>query len=148
MITRRRRGSRERVYWQCGGGYDWNIEEPGTLRTIIDYVHLNPVRRGLVARATDWRWSSATGKWGHTTFRELSILVQRPACSAKIPSTARHQSTRNNRCRFMFRERYGLTPILLVAAAIPAKTRSKKCSHLEGDERRRGMNPVSCTRSA
>jgi len=61
-ITRRRRGSRERVYWQSGGGYDWNIEEPGTLRTIIDYVHLNPVRRGLVARATDWRWSSATGK--------------------------------------------------------------------------------------
>ncbi len=26
---------------------------------MIDYVHMNPVRRGLVARATDWRWSSA-----------------------------------------------------------------------------------------
>jgi putative transposase len=25
----------------------------------IDYIHLNPVRRGLVKRAVDWRWSSA-----------------------------------------------------------------------------------------
>ena len=37
-ITRRRRGSRERVLWQSGGGYDRNIEEPGPLRTIIDYA--------------------------------------------------------------------------------------------------------------
>jgi len=26
---------------------------------MIDYIHLNPVRRGLVPRARDWRWSSA-----------------------------------------------------------------------------------------
>ncbi|HXJ95676.1 MAG TPA: hypothetical protein VMT20_22770 [Terriglobia bacterium] len=25
----------------------------------IEYIHLNPVRRGLVKRAEDWRWSSA-----------------------------------------------------------------------------------------
>jgi putative transposase len=25
---------------------------------MIDYIHLNPVRRGLVERAMDWRWSS------------------------------------------------------------------------------------------
>ncbi len=25
----------------------------------IDYIHANPVRRGLVARAEDWEWSSA-----------------------------------------------------------------------------------------
>jgi putative transposase len=58
-ITRRRGGSRERLFWQSGGGYDRNIEEPGTLRVMMDYLHLNPVRRGLVARATDWQWSSA-----------------------------------------------------------------------------------------
>lgn len=23
------------------------------------YIHLNPVRKGLVDRATDWKWSSA-----------------------------------------------------------------------------------------
>ena len=25
----------------------------------IDYIHLNPVRRGLAKRAVDWKWSSA-----------------------------------------------------------------------------------------
>jgi REP-associated tyrosine transposase len=29
------------------------------LRAMIDYIHANPVRRGLVARAEDWEWSSA-----------------------------------------------------------------------------------------
>ena len=26
---------------------------------MIDYIHLNPVRRGLVERAELWKWSSA-----------------------------------------------------------------------------------------
>ena len=26
---------------------------------MIEYIHNNPVRRGLVARAEDWKWSSA-----------------------------------------------------------------------------------------
>jgi hypothetical protein len=26
---------------------------------MIDYIHNNPVRRGLVSQATDWPWSSA-----------------------------------------------------------------------------------------
>jgi putative transposase len=25
----------------------------------LEYMHLNPVRAGLVSRATDWPWSSA-----------------------------------------------------------------------------------------
>jgi putative transposase len=25
---------------------------------MIDYLHANPVRRGLVAKAEDWEWSS------------------------------------------------------------------------------------------
>jgi putative transposase len=28
-------------------------------REKLDYMHLNPVRAGLVTRAVDWRWSSA-----------------------------------------------------------------------------------------
>jgi putative transposase len=46
-------------FWQRGGGYDRNVTDPTTLRTMIEYIHLNPVRRGLVERATDWTWSSA-----------------------------------------------------------------------------------------
>jgi putative transposase len=46
-------------FWQAGGGYDRNIKTPGTLNKMIDYIHHNPVRRGLVERAVDWKWSSA-----------------------------------------------------------------------------------------
>jgi putative transposase len=46
-------------FWQRGGGYDRNIQEPATLGTMIEYIHNNPVRRGLVGQATDWPWSSA-----------------------------------------------------------------------------------------
>lgn len=45
--------------WQRGGGYDRNITELGMLQQMIEYIHNNPVRRGLVEKATDWRWSSA-----------------------------------------------------------------------------------------
>jgi putative transposase len=55
-----REGSRlRRRFWQPGGGYDRNIDRLDTLHSMIDYLHLNPVRRGLVERAVDWQWSSA-----------------------------------------------------------------------------------------
>jgi putative transposase len=46
-------------FWQPGGGYDRNVTDPATLRWMIDYIHANPVRRGLVSKAEDWEWSSA-----------------------------------------------------------------------------------------
>lgn len=46
-------------FWQPGGGYDRNIEEADTLLNMIEYIHQNPVRRGLVSNAEDWEWSSA-----------------------------------------------------------------------------------------
>jgi putative transposase len=46
-------------FWQRGGGYDRNITDPATLRTMIEYIHNNPVRRGLVSLPADWLWSSA-----------------------------------------------------------------------------------------
>lgn len=48
-----------RRFWQPGGGYDRNIEQDQTLLATIEYLHQNPVRRGLVERSTDWVWSSA-----------------------------------------------------------------------------------------
>jgi putative transposase len=42
-------------YWREGPGYDRNLTEAGTVRSAIDYLHLNPVRRGLCTAATDWR---------------------------------------------------------------------------------------------
>lgn len=58
-LTRTRGKKTERLFWQSGGGYDRNIVEPSTLHTTIDYIHENPVRRGLVKHAIDWSWSSA-----------------------------------------------------------------------------------------
>ncbi len=46
-------------FWQEGPGYDRNIRTKKVLLSAIDYVHMNPVRRGLVERASDYRWSSA-----------------------------------------------------------------------------------------
>ena len=54
--------NQNRVYhrfWQAGPGYDANLYEPKAVYDAIDYIHNNPVRRGLVAHATDWLWSSA-----------------------------------------------------------------------------------------
>ena len=48
-----------RRFWQPGGGYDRNVSEEQTLQSMIEYIHQNPVRRGLCERATDWQWSSA-----------------------------------------------------------------------------------------
>lgn len=58
-LTRRRGKRTERLFWTSGGGYDRNIKSAKTLLKMIDYIHLNPVRRGLVERAVDWEWSSA-----------------------------------------------------------------------------------------
>jgi len=46
-------------FWQRGGGYDRNLLEPEVIRATLDYIHANPVRRGLVDSPEDWRWSSA-----------------------------------------------------------------------------------------
>ena len=47
------------AFWMDGPGYDRNMLYDTTLRNVVDYIHNNPVRRGLVPFAEDWRWSSA-----------------------------------------------------------------------------------------
>ncbi|MBX9680307.1 MAG: hypothetical protein K2X38_16220 [Gemmataceae bacterium] len=46
-------------FWQPGGGYDRNITCSETLRLMIEYIHANPFRRGLVEDVLKWQWSSA-----------------------------------------------------------------------------------------
>ena len=52
-------GRAEHRFWQQGGGYDRNMFERETIGASVDYLHNNPVRRGLVVQPTDWPWSSA-----------------------------------------------------------------------------------------
>ena len=60
LTVRQRPGAMTFRFWQEGPGYDRNLTEVTTALAAIDYVHLNPVRRGLVTQASDWRWSSAS----------------------------------------------------------------------------------------
>jgi putative transposase len=60
LTVTRSDGRVERRFWQGGGGYDRNLMEPATVRRVIEYIHGNPVRRGLVERPEEWPWSSAS----------------------------------------------------------------------------------------
>ena len=59
LTIRQRPGVETFRFWQEGPGYDRNLTTEKTIYAAIDYLHGNPVRRGLSRRATDWRWSSA-----------------------------------------------------------------------------------------
>lgn len=52
-------GATKLRFWQQGGGYDRNILSSKELWEKIDYMHANPVRRGLSEHPADWKWSSA-----------------------------------------------------------------------------------------
>jgi len=58
-LTRNRGRRIETHFWQSGGGYDRNIESREALLMMIDYIHLNPVRKGYADRPEEWKWSSA-----------------------------------------------------------------------------------------
>ena len=59
LTIRERPGKMTFRYWQEGPGYDRNFDNEKSVRAVIDYLHLNPVRRGLCRNVLDWRWSSA-----------------------------------------------------------------------------------------
>jgi putative transposase len=44
--------------WQAGF-YDFNIYSEKKLREKLEYMHNNPVTKGLVTHPSDWPWSSA-----------------------------------------------------------------------------------------
>ena len=44
--------------WQAKS-YVFHVYSERKLHEKLDYMHLNPVRAGLVQRAEEWRWSSA-----------------------------------------------------------------------------------------
>jgi len=68
-ITVQRGKRQERRFWQAGGGFDRNVFEPHTLLAMLEYIHANLVRRGLVSRAEDWKWSSAGWIEGKNSLR-------------------------------------------------------------------------------
>jgi putative transposase len=65
MLQRIAHGGGHR-FWQTGGEYDRNLFEPEVIWRTIDYMHHNPVRRGLVNAPLDYPWSSARWYAGQT----------------------------------------------------------------------------------
>jgi len=45
-------------FWQSGPGFDTNIRAWDDALSAVEYVHMNPVRRGIVRRPEEYRWSS------------------------------------------------------------------------------------------
>jgi putative transposase len=66
-------------FCQDGRGYDRNYFSPDRIRTQIEYIHNNPVRRGLVESAVEWEWSSAsfwlTGGHSHVTICSENLKI-------------------------------------------------------------------------
>ncbi len=50
-------GDGAKPFWKTRA-YDFNVTTESTLHAKLDYVHKNPVTRGLVQRAEQWEWSS------------------------------------------------------------------------------------------
>jgi len=59
MRDERPNGKVHSRFWQRGGGYDRNMFNARTIHATIDYIHNNPVRRGLVCSPECWKWSTA-----------------------------------------------------------------------------------------
>ena len=53
-----REGGGTTPFWQPRY-YDFNVYREQKLMEKLDYIHRNPVERGLVKRPEDWTWSSA-----------------------------------------------------------------------------------------
>jgi len=59
MLDRQPNGDEHVRFWQRGGGYDRNIVTNNAAMNEINYIHANPVRRGICEKTVDWLWSSA-----------------------------------------------------------------------------------------
>ncbi len=74
-----------RYFAECGEGerfwqpkyYSFELYSRAKLEEKLAYMHLNPVRRGLVERAVDWKWSSA--RW-YEQGRTVGVPIEWVEC--------------------------------------------------------------------
>ncbi len=58
-----------KAFWQ-ERFYDFNVYRDGKVKEKLNYMHANPVIRGLVEHPRDWSWSS----WGHYAKGEKGLV--------------------------------------------------------------------------
>ncbi len=78
LTVRERPGKLTFRYWQEGPGYDRNLQHDESVLASLDYIHNNPVRRGLCRYATDWFWSSARFYAAHSPQQEPRLPTITP----------------------------------------------------------------------
>ena len=92
-FVRDRPGRRVLRYWHEGPGFDRNLFTVKAVQASIDYIHNNPVQRGLCQKTGDWGWSSAR-------FYESDASHVDPLLPRITPLTADSGPDReNNVCR-------------------------------------------------
>jgi REP element-mobilizing transposase RayT len=74
----------QRIGVSYAGNYNWkyrttghlfqdrfkseNVENKEYLRTVVRYIHQNPVKAGMVQQADEWKWSSCRGYYGENLY--------------------------------------------------------------------------------
>jgi putative transposase len=85
--------SEQRPFWQARY-YDFNVHTPKKREEKLQYMHWNPVRRGLVAKPEDWQHSSfrhyAFGEVGSVEIESDWTASRRNRAAASHVSEARH----------------------------------------------------------
>ncbi len=64
-------------FWLAGGGFDRNIDHAAATHAEVQYMHANPVRRGLCHDPLEWKYSSA-GFWAGRTDVPLAMDLTLP----------------------------------------------------------------------
>jgi putative transposase len=59
LTVRERPGKTCFRFWEEGPGFGRNLFSREAISSSLEYIHNNPVTRGLCRRALDWKWSSA-----------------------------------------------------------------------------------------
>jgi putative transposase len=78
LTVRERPGKYCFRFWQEGPGFDRNIFSAQAIEASLNYIHENPVKRGLCKHAADWKWSSARFHEHGIVDEDLPVLT-RPA---------------------------------------------------------------------
>jgi len=78
ILINRRRG--ERSEWWQARFFDRALRTVNEYNEKVEYIHMNPVRAGLVQQAEDWPWSSAreySGSLQETATRHPLLPIDR-----------------------------------------------------------------------
>jgi putative transposase len=70
-------------FWDANVKYR-SAESPDDLRAYLEFIHYDPVRHGLVARAGDYRWSSLRARIAQGHYPESWAEIGPPAAIARV----------------------------------------------------------------